>query len=163
MRRTWAPKGQTPVLVTPFNWKRLSVIAGLMTTASTRRVGLCLRLHPGSIQQPQIIDYLRALKRHVRGRRTILLWDRLPVHRGAQVQAYLKSQARWLTAEYLPPYAPELNPVEYLWSHMKGTVLANFTAPNLYAVRRKARQAACRVRHQPDLGKGFLKHSGLFP
>lgn len=163
VRRTWAPRGQTPVLVTPFNWKRLSAIAGLITTAAARRVGLCLRLHPGSIQQPQIVDYLRALKRHVRGRKTILLWDRLPVHRGGEVQAHLQRQADWLTVEHFPPYAPELNPVEYLWSHMKGAELANFTAPDLNAVRRKARRAASRVRRQPDLGKAFLKHSGLFP
>lgn len=150
------------MLVTPFNWKRLSAIASLITTAAARRVGLCLRLHPGSIKQPQIIDYLRALKRHVRGRKAILLWDRLPAHRGARVQAHLKKQTHWLTVEYLPAYAPELNPVEYLWSHMKGTTLANYSAPDLKAVRRKTRSAASRVRHRPDLGKGFLQHSGLF-
>jgi len=162
VQRTWAPRGQTPILVTPFNWKRLSAIASLVTTPTARRVGLCLRLHPGSIKQPQIIAYLRALKRHVRGRKVILMWDRLPAHRGENVQSYIAGQATWLTAEYLPPYAPELNPVEYFWSHLARTDMAQFVGEDLVAVRSQARKAACRVRHYADLGKAFLKHSGLF-
>lgn len=162
VRRTWAPRGQTPILVTPFNWKRLSAIASLITTASARRVGLCLRLHPGSVKQPQIITYLRALKRLLHGRKAILLWDRLPAHRGAEVQRYLQRQSSWLTTEYLPPYAPELNPVEYFWSHLSGTDMAHFVGENLNAVRHQARRGACRVRCRPDLGRAFLKHSGLF-
>lgn len=162
VRRTWAPRGQTPIVVAPFNWKRLSAIASLIATPSARRVGLCLRLHPGTIKQPQIIDYLRALKRHVKGRKVILLWDRLPAHRGGDVQAHIARQAAWLTAEYLPPYAPELNPVEYFWSHLSGKELAHFPADNLDAVRRQARRGACRVCRRPELGRAFLKHSGLF-
>ena len=162
VRRTWAPRGETPVLVVPFNWKRLSAIASLITTVAARRVGLCLRLHPGTIKLPQIIDYLRALKRHVRGRKVILLWDRLPVHRGGAVQAYIRREESWLTVEYLPPYAPELNPVEYFWSHLSGNDMANFVGDGLHAVRRHARRSACRVRHRPALGRAFLKHSKLF-
>jgi len=162
VRRTWAKRGQTPVLVAPFNWKRLSAIASLITTPAARRVGLCLRLQPGTVRQPQIIAYLKALKRQVRGRRVILLWDRLPSHRGRQVQAWIARQSGWLTVEHLPPYAPELNPVEYFWSHLSRTDLAQFVGEDLEAVRRQARKAGSRVRRRPDLGKAFLKHSGLF-
>ena len=162
VRRTWAPRGQTPTLIAPFNWKRLSAIASLITTATARRVGLCLRLAPGTVKQPQVLSYLKVLKRHVRGRKVILLWDRLPAHRGTQVQEWIQKQSSWLTMEYLPPYAPELNPVEYFWSHLSRTDMAQFVGENLAAVRSQARKAACRVRHRPDLGKAFLKHSGLF-
>jgi transposase len=162
VRRTWAPRGETPVLIAPFNWKRLSAIASLITTPAARRLGLCLRLHRGTIKQPEVIAYLRAMKRHVRGRRVVLLWDRLPAHRGRHVQAFIQSQAHWLAVEYLPPYAPDLNPVEYLWSHMSRTDLAQFVSEDLQDVRRQVRRAACRVRHRPNLAKAFLKHSGLF-
>jgi hypothetical protein len=161
VRRTWSPRGQTPILIAPFNWKRLSAIASLVTTPAARRVGLCLRLQPGTVKQPQVLAYLKALKRHVRGRKVILLWDRLPAHRGKQVQAWIAKQP-WLTFEYLPPYAPELNPVEYFWSHLSRTDMAQFVGEDLGAVRRQARKGACRVRSRPDLGKAFLKHSGLF-
>lgn len=160
--RTWAPRGQTPLLIAPFNWKRLSAIASLITTPAARRVGLCLRLHPGSIKQPQIIAYLCALKRHVHPRQVILLWDRLPGHRGARVQGYVRRQAAWLKTEYLPPYAPELNPVEYFWSHLSRTDLANFSGQDLSAVRRQVRRGSAKVRHRNNLGRAFLKHSKLF-
>jgi transposase len=162
VRRTWSPRGQTPVVVAPFNWKRLSAIASLITTPQARRVGLCLRLEPGTVKQPQVLAYLKALKRHVRGRKAILLWDRLPAHRGSQVQQWLATQTAWLTMEYLPPYAPELNPVEYFWSHLSRTDLAHFVGEDLEAVRKQARKAASRVRHRHHLGKAFLQHSGLF-
>jgi transposase len=162
VRRTWSPRGQTPVLTMPFNWKRLSAIAALITTAAARHVGLCLRLHPGSVKQPQVIGYVRALKRHLRGRQAILLWDRLPAHRGGDVQDYLKRNRSWLEVEFLPPYAPELNPVEYFWSHLSGTDLANFIGEDLQAVRKQAVRGGARVRKTPRLGRSFLKHSGLF-
>ena len=104
--------------------------------ATARSVGLCLRLIPGSVKQPQVIAYLRELKRHLKGRRAILLWDRLPAHRGGQVGRYVERNADWLTVEWFPPYAPELNPVEYLWSHLSRTDMANFVGENLAAVRR---------------------------
>lgn len=162
VRRTWSPRGQTPILTLPFNWKRLSAIAALITSAAARHVGLCLRLQPGSVKQPQVIDYLRVLRRHLRGRKAILLWDRLPAHRGGAVQNYLKQNRSWLAVEYLPPYAPELNPVEYFWSHLCGTDMANFIGEDLDAVRRQATRAGARVRRTPSLGRSFLKHSGLF-
>jgi len=163
VRRTWSPRGQTPILIAPFNWKRLSAIASLITTPQARRVGLCLRLRPGTVKQPQVLAYLKDLKRHIRGRKAILLWDRLPAHRGANVQKWIERESSWLTTEFLPAYAPELNPVEYLWSHLSRTDRAQFVGEDLNAVRGQARKAAGRVRHRLDLGKAFLKHSGLFP
>jgi transposase len=148
-------------VIAPFNWKRLSAIASLITTPQARRVGLCLRLLPGTVRQPQVLAYLKELKRHVRGRRVSLLWDRLTAHRGAKVQEWIDRQ-RWLHLEYLPPYAPELNPVEYFWSHLSRTDMAQFVGEDLNAVRNQARKAAARARNRTDLGRAFLKHSGLF-
>ena len=162
VQRTWSPRGRTPILVAPFNWKRASAIASLITTPAARRVGLCLRLHGGTVKQPQVIAYLRALKQHVGDRKVMLLWDRLPAHRGGDVRRHLARQASWLTVEYLPPYAPELNPVEYFWSHLARTDMAQFVGEDLDAVRRRVRGAAAKVRRREDLGKAFLKHSGLF-
>src|SRR5262245_24390661 len=162
VRRTWAPRGKTPVLVVPFNWKKLSAIASLISTPGARRVGLCLRLLPGTVDKCRIREYLRELKRHLRGHRVILLWDRLPAHRSAIVQKYIERERSWLTVEYLPPYAPELNPVEYFWAHVSNTSTANLTTSTLNGVRQQVRGAAQRVRRRRNLGRAFLKHSGLF-
>jgi transposase len=140
----------------------MSAIASLITTPAARRVGLCLRLLPGTVTKERVRKYLQELKRYVRGRPVILLWDRLPAHRSGAVQDYIGSQRNWLTVEYLPAYAPELNPVEYFWAHMSGTDLANLSAKTLNEVGAHARKVACRVRHRVDLGRAFMKHSGLF-
>ncbi|MCA9097239.1 MAG: transposase [Planctomycetaceae bacterium] len=128
MRRTWSPRGQKPILMAPSNWKCLSAIASLITTPAARRVGLCLRLQLGTVKQPEVLAYLKVLKRHVNGRNEILLWDQLPAHRGTKVQDWIAGQSNWLTIEYLPPYAPELNPVEYFWSHLSRTRWLNSSA-----------------------------------
>lgn len=116
----------------------------------------------GNGETKEVLAYLKVLKRHVLGRKVILLWDRQPAHRGAKVQDWITSQANWLTAEYLPPYAPELNPVEYFWSHLSRADMAQFVGEDFAAVRAQARRAGSRVRHRFDLGRAFLKHSGLF-
>ena len=75
---------------------------------------------------------------------------------------YLKKQKRWLSVERLPPYAPELNPVEYLWAHISCTRTANFCPKDLSQLSRRIRGGAQYIRNHPALGRSFLKLSGLF-
>ena len=82
--RTWAPRGQTPVLQYHFNWHQLSVMAGL----SVRR--FYFRLFPGAIRGPQVIEFLKALRTQLR-RPLLVLWDGLPAHRSRLVRDYLES------------------------------------------------------------------------
>ena len=65
--------------------------------------------------------------------------------------------------EWLPPYAPELNPVEYLWSYLDATDLANFAPDDLGELETQLRRGIRRVRRKDDLPFAFLKHSGLYP
>ena len=100
--RTWAPRGQTPVLQYHFNWHQLSVMAGL----SFRR--FYFRLFPGTIRGPQVIEFLKALRTQLR-RPLLVLWDGLPAHRSRLVRDYLESLDGAIQIERLPAYAPELN------------------------------------------------------
>jgi DDE superfamily endonuclease len=65
------------------------------------------------------------------GEKATLLWDGLPVHRSRAMLAWLRAQRSWLVVERLPAYAPELNPVEGLWSSLKSVELANLTGSTL--------------------------------
>jgi hypothetical protein len=58
--RTWAPKGQTPIIQFHFNWNHVSVIAGLT------RTNFLFRLHEGSIKKEEIVEFLKALKAHLK-------------------------------------------------------------------------------------------------
>ncbi|HEY4681894.1 MAG TPA: transposase [Candidatus Acidoferrales bacterium] len=94
----------------------------------------------------------------------ILLWDRLPAHKSRQTRSYLQAatQQGWLRLEWLPAYAPELNPVEYLWGYLDGGVLAHYAPPTLGEIRQRVKAGARRVRRCPDVLRGFLKASSLF-
>jgi DDE superfamily endonuclease len=66
--RTWAPRGQTPVLQYHFNWKMLSAMAGVTWW------NFYFRLFPGAIRSPQIIEFLSHLLRHIPGK-LLIVWD----------------------------------------------------------------------------------------
>lgn len=162
VRRTWAPRGKTPILREAFSWKRLSAIGTLVTTSTGRKVRLFLGTKNGPVRSPDVIAHLKGLKRMLRGRKLLLVWDSLPAHRSRIVKDYIRSQRRWLRTEHLPPYAPDLNPVEYLWANISGTEMANFCADHIGQVHGKVRKAKRRIKQQPNLARGFLKHSKLF-
>jgi DDE superfamily endonuclease len=103
--RTWAPKGQTPIIQFLFNWHHISVIAGLTPTN-------CLfRLQEGSIKKEEIVEFLKALKAQLK-QKLLVIWDGLKAHRSRLVREYVDSQERHIQIVFLPPYAPNLNPVE---------------------------------------------------
>ena len=131
VRRTWAVAGQTPILHQRGRWhQHLSVVGAVTISPRRHRLGLLLRLHPDqAVNQERVIEFLRQLLRQLPGH-IVLVWDRLPAHRGTQVRNFLKKHPR-LHVEFLPPYAPELNPVEYLWSWLKTNPLANRCSPDL--------------------------------
>ena len=90
-----------------------------------------------------------------------MVWDGLPAHRSRAMTEYLQGQRRWLTVERLPGYAPELNPVEYVWGNVKGQELANLCADNLGHAASAFSSGMSRVRHSQQLCFSFLHNAGL--
>jgi hypothetical protein len=88
-------------------------------------------------------------------------WDGLPAHRSRAMRAWLNRQRHWLVVERLPAYAPDLNPVEGLWSSLKAVELANLTGPTLAEVIGQAQRGIERVRGTPHLAYSFLRRTGL--
>jgi hypothetical protein len=91
----------------------------------------------------------------------VLLWDGLSAHWSMGMRAWLDSQCDWLQAERLPAYAPDLNPVEYLWANLKDVELANLPGASLVEVADAAQRGIERVCASDDLVAGFLAHTGL--
>ncbi len=81
------------------------------------------------VRTPHIVAYLRGLYRQL-GRPLLVVIDRLNVHRSA-VRELRQAGAPWLHVEWLPPYAPDLNPVEAVWGHAKCSDLANFVPDDI--------------------------------
>jgi transposase len=144
------------VLQYHFNWKMLSAMAGVTWW------NFYFRLFPGAIRSPQIIEFLGHLLRHIPGK-LLIVWDGLPGHRSRATWEFIREQRGRLWVEFLPGYAPELNPVEYLWSHWKQHELPNFCPQNFGQLSQYARQALRRMRKRPTLVIAFWQQAELFP
>lgn len=131
--RTWAPKGCTPVIQFHFNWKHVSAVAGLTRTS------FMFRLHDGAIKSAQIVEFLKALRAHLK-RKLLIVWDGAAQHTSRIVRNYLDSTYGAVQMALLPGYAPDLNPVEYLWAWLKRHALANFCPDTLDELKDTARR-----------------------
>jgi len=143
------------VLQYHFNWKTLSAIAGVTWW------NFYFRLFPGTIRSPQVVTFLRHLLRHLPGK-VLVIWDGLRAHRSRMVQAFVDTQRGRLQVEFLPAYAPELNPVEYLWGYCKHHALPNFCPTTFGELSWHARYALRRMRRRPTLVTAFWKQADLF-
>ena len=152
--RTWSPRGQTPILQHHFNWKSLSVIAGITF------YNFYFQLHDKSIKSPQIIEFLCHLMRHVAGN-LLIIWDGLPAHRSQLTQDFIASTEDRIVAARLPSYAPELNPVEYIWAHWKQHELPNTCPRDWWQLSANARRTLRRMRRRPRLIRAFWLQSEL--
>jgi DDE superfamily endonuclease len=161
VRRTWSPRGQTPILRHRFGWKKASMAAALGYRPDGSAARLCFHLQQPSYTTDTLIAVLEQLAGFYAGHKVVLLWDGLSAHWSAKMRAWLDSQRDWLRAERLPAYAPELNPVEYLWANLKDLELANLPTTTLAEVADATEQGIQRVRKHQDLVVGFLAHTGL--
>ncbi len=94
---------------------------------------------PGTIRSPQVVEFLTHLMRHIPGD-ILVIWDGLRSHRSCLVRDFVKESAGRIEIEFLPAYAPELNPVEYIWGHWKHHDLPNFCPKNLYQLSEHAKK-----------------------
>ncbi|GCD42325.1 IS630 family transposase [Streptomyces paromomycinus] len=162
IRRTYAPRGRTPLLRHRLNWKRASMAAalGYHATDPERGPRLCFHLKPGSYNTTALIEVLNELKAFYREEPVVLVWDGLSAHRSRAMRAWAAEQD-WLTLERLPAHAPELNPVELLWSSLKNRELANLAGSHLADVAYATEQGIHRINANPRLPWSFLTHTGL--
>jgi transposase len=140
------------------SWRRVSAVGALAyrLDGSEARVFLCM--HEDTIRTAQVLGFLSHLHRHLDGP-VLVIWDGLNAHRSPSVQRRL-AEYGW-TAERLPAYAPELNPVEGLWSWTKGTTLANRGREELLKLMDAVRRATRRIRRLPSVRTGLLAKAGL--
>jgi DDE superfamily endonuclease len=149
-------------LTHPFNWKKASMAAALCYGVRGGGAQLAFHVTPGNYDTERLVEVLTELRRFLGGEKATLLWDGLPSHRSTAMREWVRTQRSWLVVERLPAYAPDLNPVEGLWSSLKAVELANLTPPpTLAEVMQQAHKGIERVRRTPHLAYSFLRHAGL--
>jgi len=141
--RTWAPRGQTPVLRVKLTRDHLSAISGI--TLDGR---LFMQVRPASYDAEAVVGFLRVLLRKISGK-IVLIWDGSPIHRANALKDFLKrGAAKRLHLEQLPGYAPDLNPDEGIWNYLKRVELGNVCCSDFDHLYREIIRAKERLRHK---------------
>lgn len=160
VRRTWAPKGKTPVIASTGHWNVRSVIGAIVCDPDGAHPKFYLFIIKHAVRKEDDLCFLKQLRRHEQGP-LILVWDRLAAHRSKLIRDWAAASTEF-TVEHFPSYAPELNPQEYAWAAAKNKDLANLYPEGLPALDGHIRRMKRRFQRRADLLKGFLKRSGLF-
>ena len=126
-----------------------------------KKARLLARLKPDSYNSASLIQFLKQLKCFVRGQKVILVWDHLPAHRSRAMKQFLARQKDWLQIEWLPGYAPDLNPAEGVWCNIKGREMAHLCPDQMLEAVRAFRSGLRRLSHSAKLPFSFLQHAGL--
>jgi transposase len=160
VRKTWSPVGQTPVVRHRERHDRISAISGIAVSPRRGHCVLYCHLYDDNIQGEAVVVFLRDLLRHIRGHIFVLL-DNGAIHRGDPVQVLL-TRTRRLHLIPLPAYAPELNPDEGVWQHLKRH-LANGRPDTHAELMDVLADEICRLAAAPDLLQGCIRQSDLPP
>ncbi len=153
--RTYAPRGQTPILRVPLTHDHLSAISAL-----TEHGRLCMRVQRCAYRSHAVVRFLKHLLQHMHGK-ILVIWDGAPIHRSRVIKDFLSSgAAKRLQVERLPGYAPELNPVEYVWHYLKHVALRNVCCDTLDELQYELRLAVANLRHKRAILRNFANHCG---
>lgn len=154
--RTYGPKGETPVLPHRAGRDHLSVM-GAVTAPG--KVYTLVRQKP--LNGLHCIQFLQHLQREV-GKPLLVIWDGSPIHRRCAVQDFITEIGdEKIIVEPLPGYAPDLNPVEWLWKHLKHVELRNKACLDLEELHLEFHLALGRIRQRPDLIASFFAGAAL--
>lgn len=159
---TWSKRGVTPVIASAGGWKSRTVIGTILARTDGRYARIVFSILDHAVRSTDVIVYLELLKKRMRGRKLILLLDGLPAHRAKRVQIWVRENKSWLTTYRFPSYAPELNPIEYVWSSSKHKDLANTCPKDMHELEKNIRKSMKRINESKTVLQGCLRASSLF-
>jgi transposase len=148
--------GQTPVLQEELSRDHLSAISAISLEGK-----LYMMEQERAFKAEDVVRFLKHLLRQIPGK-LLVIWDGSPIHRGRAVKDYLSGGAsRRLKLEQLPGYAPDLNPDEGVWKHLKCVELKNLCCQSLSELKVELGKAKERLRHKRDVILGCIRQPGF--
>jgi len=149
VQRTWAPRGQTPILRCPGHWTKISASSAITVSPKRKRLALYARFRKNkNVGSAETAGFLRQLAKHLRGP-VIVLWDNGGQHKGQPVRDFCAMHPRWEFHRF-PGYAPELNPDEFVWNLLKRAV-ANSNPKDNDELKRMLHRPLMRLRQSQKL------------
>jgi transposase len=153
--RTYAPKGETPILNSYLTRDHISAISAITLDGE-----LFFHTQERSYTSKDVVRFLAHLLHHIPGK-LLLIWDGAPIHKGKAVKEFLANGgSSRIHIEPLPGYAPDLNPDEGIWNYLKRVELRNLCCANLTELRHEFRLAVRRLRRKRHVIQGCIKHAG---
>ena len=162
VRRTYAPRGKTPIQEAWHRKGRISAISAVTVSPRLRRPNLVFRLLPDNANAhcEDTVSFLARLRDRLRGPMTVL-WDQSKIHeRSRAVRAYLARHPE-VEAEDFPGYAPDANPDEGVWGYTKYHRLPNYAPEDTRELRSRLWDEFSALRQRPDLLAAFIRHAGI--
>lgn len=159
LKGTWAPRGQTPVIRTQISHhQRINAVGALLVSPGGQCLRLFSRLQRKNINGKHVVAILKKLLRTIKGP-IVLVWDNHPIHVRKLVKAFIAQQPR-LHVFYFPSYAPELNPVEGVWTQAKEATAGS--APyHLQELHRNVYTAIKHIANSPRLLRACFRIAKL--
>ena len=162
VRRTYAPRGQTPIVEAWHRKGRISAISAVTVSPVRRRPNLYFRLLPDNANAhgEDTVAFLAQLRGQIKGPMTIL-WDQSKIHeRSGVVKAYLAKHPEIVTEDF-PGYAPDANPDEGVWGWTKYHRLPNYAPEDTEELRFRLWDELSALKKRPDLLASFIRHAEI--
>ena len=154
--RTNGPQGETPVMYNMETRDHLSVMGAVTTEGKVYTL-----VRRKAMNGLHCVSFIKHLLRQV-ARPLLVIWDRSPIHRRSEVSEFISAVGeKHLLVEWLPAYAPDLNPVEWLWKQLKYVQLRNRTCLDLEELHLEFHVAIGHLRQKPALLRSFFEGAGL--
>ena len=153
--RTYGLKGHTPVVVTSGQRQSINVIS-----AVTARGEFWAATYTGKLNAEAFVAFLQNFMKGRRGK-ALLVLDGHPAHKANIVKQYVQSLKGRLELHFLPPYAPDLNPDEFVWSHMKTNGVSKKPLKKNESMRKRVEEDIANIQGNPELVRSFFSAASV--
>jgi transposase len=148
--RTYGLKGQTPVVRTTGQRQKVSAIS-----AVSAKGGFWSQVYTGMLNAGRFVEFLKHFRRGGRGK-VFLVVDGHPSHRAKLVATYVAACRGALELHFLPPYAPDLNPDEFVWQYAKTNGVAKQPLKKNEALKARVQRDLAAIQAKPKLVRSFF-------
>jgi hypothetical protein len=156
---TWCEIGKPIVLRETYSRQSQTGLGMITMTPQRQLLEFRFTMFEGAMNTEWMIFFLMMVRRYY-GTQVMIIFDGLSSHLAAQ-KYFEQRHPDWFLLEYLPPYSPELNPVEQCWQHMKNVSMANFVPMCMNGLEKKAFEVAQEINNDPKLLQAFFQHAKL--
>lgn len=156
VRRTWAPEGSRPEM----RFRQGDRMKLNLISAVTPEGTLYYEVDAENIGGTRVIWFLEKLLEEIPGR-VMVVWDNGRTHRSVEVKTFLWLNRKRIETRRFPPYAPELDPDEMVWSTLKSQRLANYCPKSSEELWDATKREMNWMQRHPDLVASFIRHSDL--